>query len=61
MERNMLWIDFADYALLHIFSLDSITGKFKVFYIKVSPWPLSHTPEISLKLVQNLEEGSLRT
>jgi len=54
----MLLIDFADYALLHIFSLDSITEKFEVFYIKVSPWPLSHNPEISLKLVQNLEEGS---
>ena len=31
MECNMLWIDFADYALLHIVSLDSITEKFKVF------------------------------
>jgi hypothetical protein len=31
MECNMLCIDFADYALLHVVLLDSITEKFKVF------------------------------
>lgn len=52
MECNMLWIDFADYAFLYIFSLDSITEEFKVFQIKVSPWPLS-------KAGAESEEGSL--
>jgi hypothetical protein len=61
MACNMLQIYYKDCALLHIFSLDSVNVKSKIFQVKVSSWPLPHTPEISLKLVQNLEECSSRS